>query len=52
MLAWFIIIAALGVHGILQHPSVIAAINPLYGAEYPAERRLQGFLVPGASFCA
>src|ERR1700734_1443428 len=34
MLAWFIIIAALGVHGILQHPSVAAAINPLYGANY------------------
>src|SRR5271156_25620 len=36
MLLWFAVIAALGAYGVMQHPSVIAAINPLYGAEYLA----------------
>jgi KUP system potassium uptake protein len=34
MLAWFLIIAALGIHGVLRHPNVVAAINPLYGLDY------------------
>ncbi|MGB7973640.1 MAG: potassium transporter Kup [Roseiarcus sp.] len=50
MLAWFLIIAALGVHGILQHPSVVAAINPLYGAEYLMSGGFKGFLVLGGVF--
>jgi KUP system potassium uptake protein len=50
MLAWFIIIAALGVHGIIQHPSVVAAINPLYGASYLMSGGFKGFLVLGGVF--
>ena len=50
MLAWFVIIAALGVHGIIQHPSVIVAINPLYGAEYLLSGGFKGFLVLGGVF--
>jgi KUP system potassium uptake protein len=50
MLIWFIIIAALGVHGIIQHPSVVAAINPLYGAEYLMSGGFKGFLVLGGVF--
>ena len=50
MLAWFLVIAALGVHGILQHPSVVAAINPLYGAEYLMSGGFKGFLVLGGVF--
>jgi KUP system potassium uptake protein len=34
MLAWFLIIAALGVYGILQHPNIWVATNPLYGLDY------------------
>ena len=48
--AWFIVIAALGVHGILQHPSVVAAINPLYGVDYLMSGGFQGFLVLGGVF--
>ena len=44
------IIAALGVHGIIQHPSVVAAINPLYGAEYLMSGGFKGFLVLGGVF--
>ncbi len=50
MLIWFITIAALGVHGIVQHPSVIVAINPLYGAEYLMSGGFKGFLVLGGVF--
>ena len=50
MLLWFAALAALGVHGILQHPSVVAAINPLYGVDYLTRSGFQGFLVLGGVF--
>src|SRR6202012_2087010 len=50
MLAWFVIIAALGVHGIIQQPAVIAAINPLYGAQYLLSGGFKGFRVLGGVF--
>ena len=50
MLAWFIIIAALGVYGILQHPQVVVAINPRYGLDYLSRGGFQGFLVLGGVF--
>ena len=43
-------IAALGVYGVIQHPSVFAAVNPLYGLEYLSNGGLQGFLVLGGVF--
>jgi KUP system potassium uptake protein len=50
MLAWFAVMAALGVYGIAQHPSVVAAINPLLGIEYLAAGGAKGFLVLGGVF--
>src|SRR5271166_3304084 len=50
MLAWFLIIAALGVYGIMQHPAVFFAIHPLYGIDYLMRGGLQGFLVLGGVF--
>jgi KUP system potassium uptake protein len=50
MLAWFLIIAALGVYGILQHPNIWVAINPLYGLDYLMSGGFQGFLVLGGVF--
>src|SRR5215469_3268023 len=38
MLLWFIVIAALGVGGILRHPTVLAAVDPRHGV---------GFLIEG-----
>src|SRR5208337_3111848 len=49
MLAWFIIIAALGVYGILQHPHVVVAIDPR-GLDYLSRGGYQGFLVLGGVF--
>jgi len=50
MLLWFAVIAALGAYGVIQHPSVFAAVNPLYGIEYLSNGGLQGFLVLGGVF--
>jgi KUP system potassium uptake protein len=50
MLIWFAVIAALGAYGVIQHPSVIAAVDPLYGLDYLARGGFQGFLVLGGVF--
>jgi KUP system potassium uptake protein len=50
MLVWFVIMAALGVYGILQHPSVLVAINPLYGLRFLVSGGFAGFLVLGGVF--
>ena len=50
MLVWFVVMAALGVYGVLQHPSVLAAINPAYGLKFLASGGLTGFLVLGGVF--
>src|SRR5258707_5720076 len=33
MLAWFIVLAALGIHGIVKAPAVLEALRPLYSFE-------------------
>src|SRR3984885_8016136 len=50
MLLWFVAIAALGVSGVLQRPSVFAAVDPRYGLNYLLSGGLQGFLVLGGVF--
>jgi len=50
MLLWFATIGALGLWGIAQHPSVLQAINPYYGARLIATNGFAGFLVLGGIF--
>jgi KUP system potassium uptake protein len=50
MTVWFITIAVLGIYGILKHPGVLAAINPLYGLRYLFSGGSGAFLVLGAVF--
>jgi KUP system potassium uptake protein len=50
MLVWFLIMAALGIYGITLHPSVLAAVNPLYGLRFLASGGMAGFLVLGGVF--
>jgi KUP system potassium uptake protein len=50
MALWFITIAVLGIWGIAQHPSVVVAIDPRYGANYLLSGGRAGFLVLGAVF--
>jgi KUP system potassium uptake protein len=48
MLLWFVAIGALGVHGILRDPSVLAAVNPVHGLRFFRQNGGSGFLVLGA----
>jgi KUP system potassium uptake protein len=50
MLVWFVVIAAMGVSGIVHHPSVFAALSPTYGMSYLFSHGVTGFLVLGAVF--
>ena len=50
MLLWFVAIAAMGISGIVQHPSVFAALNPVHGMAYLLSNGATGFWVLGAVF--
>jgi KUP system potassium uptake protein len=50
MLLWFLVMAAMGISGIVQHPTVFAALNPVYGLSYLFSNGATGFLVLGAVF--
>jgi K+ transporter len=50
MLTWFVTIALLGIWGIARHPSVLLAINPIYGISYLHSSGVTGFLVLGGVF--
>jgi KUP system potassium uptake protein len=50
MALWFVTLAVLGIWGIAQHPSVLVAIDPRYGASYLLSGGRAGFLVLGAVF--
>jgi len=50
MLLWLLSIAGLGIFGILRHPSVLAAINPMYGVSYLLNGGVTSFMVLGGVF--
>jgi KUP system potassium uptake protein len=50
MLVWFIAMALLGIYGIIRHPSVFVALNPLYGLHYLVSGGVTSFLVLGGVF--
>jgi KUP system potassium uptake protein len=50
MLVWFFVMALMGLGGIVQHPSVLAALDPRYGLSYLASNGISGFLVLGGVF--
>jgi KUP system potassium uptake protein len=47
MLVWFVVLAALGVHGIAGHPSILRALSPTYGVQFFANHGLTAFLALG-----
>ena len=49
-LVWFIVLALLGIRWIIQEPSVLAAVNPLYAVNFFAHNGWPGFLVLGSVF--
>jgi KUP system potassium uptake protein len=50
MLAWFIVMALMGISGVLHHPSVFAALNPLFGFRFLVSGGLASFFILGAVF--
>ncbi|WP_300164363.1 KUP/HAK/KT family potassium transporter [Bradyrhizobium sp.] len=52
MCVWFATIAILGVAGIVHHPEVLAAINPIHGARLLMTHGFLGFAVLGGVFLA
>jgi KUP system potassium uptake protein len=45
---WFVAITLLGIRGIVEDPTVFAAINPLYGINFLLHAGSTGFIVLGA----
>ena len=53
MTVWFLVIGALGIAGIWQHPQVLAAVDPVYALMFLAHHGLGSFAILGAVFlCA
>ncbi len=50
MVAWFGVISLLGIRGILLHPAVFAAINPIHGARFLGTHHFEGFKILGSVF--
>jgi len=50
MFVWFTVMALMGLWGIAQHPSVLAALDPRYGLAYLFSNGITGFLVLGGVF--
>ncbi len=49
-LLWFLSLSALGIHGIIKHPSIVLAVNPWYAADFLVRNGWLSFLVLGAVF--
>jgi KUP system potassium uptake protein len=53
MLAWFVVLALLGIHGIVKAPGVLVAVSPLYAFDFLIHRDFHiSFAVLGAAFLA
>ncbi len=52
MLLWFLVLALLGATQVVQHPEVLAAVNPQYGVRFFVQNGWHGYLVLGSVFLA
>jgi KUP system potassium uptake protein len=50
MVVWFAVLAILGIVHIVQAPQVLAAVNPVFGANFFVHKGWPGFLVLGTVF--
>jgi KUP system potassium uptake protein len=50
MIVWFAVMAVLGVLQIIDHPDVLAAVNPLYGVDFIVANPRAAFFSLGAVF--
>lgn len=52
IVVWFLALAAIGIRGIVANPTVLLAVNPVYGLEFLLHHGGAGFLVLGSVFLA
>src|SRR4051812_34876713 len=53
MVGWFAVLAALGIHGIIMAPGVLAAVSPLYAFDFLIHQNFHvSFAIIGAAFLA
>jgi KUP system potassium uptake protein len=52
ILVWFVTIALLGISGIIRHPGVLGAINPIHAFHFMKENGWHGFAALGIVFLA
>src|ERR1035437_2389812 len=50
LLLWFIVIATLGLHSIINHPEILKSINPYYAIHFFAVNHWHGIVILGAVF--
>jgi len=50
MIVWFTTLSLLGITQIAKSPGILAALNPVHGAEFVRHNTFQGFLALGAIF--
>ncbi|MBZ5794006.1 KUP/HAK/KT family potassium transporter [Burkholderia contaminans] len=50
MALWFVVMAVLGLSGIVRHPAILWALNPVHGIHYLLHSGGTGFLVLGGVF--
>jgi len=48
MVLWFVVLGGLGIHGILQHPEVLSALNPVWGVRFFVSHPGMGVAILGA----
>jgi len=48
MVVWFVVLAILGLSGIVQHPEVLMAVNPLNGLTFLSDNPVLGFFALGS----
>ncbi|HEX8386714.1 MAG TPA: potassium transporter Kup, partial [Rubricoccaceae bacterium] len=49
-LTWFLVLAGLGLYQIVQHPGVLAALNPAHAVRFFLDNTSRGFLALGSVF--
>lgn len=50
MVLWFVTLAALGIHSIIQSPGILQALNPAYAVSFVVDHPAMALLVSGAVF--
>ena len=52
MVVWFLTLAGLGIHHVVETPRILAAINPYYGFKLLFSHGIVGFIILGSVFLA